>query len=146
MDGRFRSAGEVVSVDSTGITIRIGMNDSLSECSSMCDACGLCHGKKRRHMDVHVPLSAKRAEYSPGDRVMVEYRRRDPALVAVVFFVPPLLGLLIGAGLAKYLWNAGDGGFLVGCLIGLAVGFLIPVFLRQWIRAALSPNAVLVEG
>ena len=78
-----------------------------------------------------------RAGAGIGDEVWLALDDAALSSAAVFAYLPPLLGLLIGAVLAE-VQGAGDGGVVVGALAGLGLGLLAARFLSN--RAGLRPH------
>ena len=83
-----------------------------------------------------------RAGAGVGDEVWLALDDAALSTAAVFAYLPPLLGLLIGAALAEA-QGAGDGGVVLGALAGLGLGLLAARFLSN--RAGLRPHMLSVD-
>lgn len=135
--------GTVVAIERDMAVVRIEREEDCGGCRS-CAMKALCRGRDTGHMDLVASLAGGAAP-SPGTRVQVAYRETNPALAALVMFVPSLLGLFFGGFAANRLWHASDGIFLAGCLVGLLAG-LAATFVLYRLSSALKPAARLVDG
>ncbi len=87
---------------------------------SACGRCGLCSAGPGGDRFLDLPADGPLREAKPGDRVDIELTAPNAAVVALVVFGLPLLGLVAGA-LVGVQWYA-DAGLLVGGAVGLGVG------------------------
>ncbi len=124
MEGLVRGKGVVLSREDDKLVIRMPA-DGDESCVSHCETCGLCEKGKKRFIDVYADLTPVTNTLQEGAVVSVEYERRDPGMAAVLFFLPALLGLLIGGFAGAKLSDGNDnllllmigGGFLLGALV-----------------------------
>ncbi len=135
--------GAILSVGPDWLLVRVdeeefGEGDGCRSCAMR----GMCHGRAARGTEVKVPVPDA-AKWQPGERVRLRYRQANPALAAVVMFLPALLGLLLGGFAANGLFGAGDGIFLAGSAGGLVLGLLITVAVNR-LFPSLGPKAELI--
>ena len=98
--------------------------------ASACDACSGGRGCALRWLarpggamlEVGTPcLDGRRL--LPGDRVVLEVDDGELLRAAVLAYVPPLIGLLAGPGVATWLVPGSEAAALVAAALGLATGW-----------------------
>jgi sigma-E factor negative regulatory protein RseC len=112
-----------------------------------CGACGSARGcglrglggHGRRHLDVPAQRDGD-APLEAGESVTLSVADGDLWRVAATLYLPPLVGLIAGSVLARYVLQGGDGLAAAGALCGLMAGWLLA---RAWARTA--PPDVLVR-
>lgn len=140
MEGMVRAPGVVFTFEDGQVVVRAPA-EGTDGCAAACDACGLCDKRKMRYIDIIVPYDRETGTLNRWDKVEVEYERRDPGYAALLFFLPPLFGLVGGGYLLRYLAGGGDMVFLIGALAGIVIGGLISVMISRRF-----PNMVRPEG
>ena len=142
MYGRIRGIGRVHAVEDGHVIVRVP-RDNGELCKASCKGCALCETGKIRYLDIRTEAK-EGALLRPGQRLVVEYRRRDPGLAAALFFLPPLFGLAAGAH-ALDRFAGGDWMFLAGAVAGFTAGMLASLgFIRLFPRL-MRPEARIVQ-
>ena len=134
----------VLAVDSCGALVTVDP-ETEADCGG-CSSCAmksLCRGQDAGRLDVRIPV-ADGGQLRPGERIRVAYRGANPAVAALILFLPGLLGVVFGGFAANALAGGGDGVFLTGALTGLAVGTGITYAVSRSV-ASLRPDAKLSE-
>lgn len=145
MYGLVRGIGMVRAVEDGRVVVRMPLDGGGAElCKTSCEGCALCDRGKVRHLDL---LAAVRdgVPPEPGQQVVVEYRRRDPALAAILFFLPPLIGLALGGHILNRFVGGGDWMFLAGALAGFVAGALVSLCLSRFFPRLVRPEAKILE-
>lgn len=102
-------------------------------CESAASACGACSGGRGcalrwlarpggAMLEVEMPFLDGR-RLLPGDGVVVEVEDGELLRAAMLAYVPPLIGLLAGPGVATILAPGSESAALVAAGLGLAVGW-----------------------
>lgn len=134
--------GTVLSVQPDAILVRIDKEEDCGGCRS-CAVRALCQGRDGGHLDI--PLSPVPGVTAvPGERVRVEYRGANPAVAALIMFVPALIGLFAGGLIGNRYGEGSDGILLLGCLVGLVLGLVVSIVLSK--ARSLRPEARLLGG
>jgi len=76
---------------------------------------------------------ASRDQLVPGDAVVIEVSDGDLLRAALRAYLPPLLGLLAGAAVARLGAGAGEGVAVLAALAGLVIGWGVA---RAWLGRA----------
>jgi positive regulator of sigma E activity len=121
MNSRAERSGEVLGVESGVATVRL---EAASGCSS-CGSRGTCAAAGAARQIVHLPLARKLA---PGDRVTVSMPESSVALAALIGYLVPPLGLLVGAVAATLVLGGefdSDTAAVLGGALGLVGGLFI---------------------
>ena len=145
MYGPVRTLGVVRSVEDGYVVVQAAVERAKADfCHSKCKVCTHCEKEEDARIDLHVAVEAgERPE--AGQEVMVEYERRDPALAAILFFLPPLAGLATGGYILAGILSGGDGMFLVGAFAGFVAGGLLSWGFSRSFPRLLRPEARIVE-
>ena len=140
MKGSFKGFAVVLSHNEGNFLVRMPLDEESGDCGG-CKICQTCGSEKNKFIDVSVSFSKGEIPPSVGSRVMIEYHRRDPGLAAILFFAPPLVGLVGGGYLFRWAGADSDGFFLVGAASGLLAGIGL-----AWIVSRLFPFLFRQEG
>lgn len=125
MDDAEIKKGIVAAIEPGGLVVRFDNEEECGGCRS-CAVKSLCRGRDSGQMEL--PLSLEReiaSGYAIGDRIAIRYRAANPAVTAVILFLPTLLGLSFGGFIANVLFQGGDGVFLAGTAVGIAIGLAV---------------------
>jgi positive regulator of sigma E activity len=123
-----------VAVERDALVLRVGADEAWISPLAACSGCGGCQGRCDWLQSELSPagLRLSRALFTeapiPGQRVRLRWEA--PALLATAqrAYGWPLLGLLLGAGLAAMLNSSlrlGDAGVLLGALLGTLLGMTL---------------------
>lgn len=142
MDDYTIREGTVLDVQPDKVMVRIDKEEDCGGCRS-CAVRALCQGRDTGHLDLPLrPVDGVAAV--PGGRVRVAYRGANPAVAAVIMFVPALIGLFLGGFIGNRFWSGSDGILLAGCLLGLGLGVAATYGISQ--LRSLRPEARLLGG
>lgn len=118
--------GRIVAIDAAGVLIETQRNSTCSSCSAQ-KACG--HGilntqSGRPNQRTLIPLNAaQRSQYRIDEAVELTIDERLLVRAALLMYLLPLLGLLLGASLAATL-APGD----ISAAFGALAGFVLALY------------------
>ncbi len=145
MEGWVRNIGVVQTIAADEYTVRVPWEKLADSCSSACAACGLCDRDKQRYYTVTARLGSGATMPGIGDRVLLEFKVRDPWFAAVLFFAPPLLGIFIGSFIASRITGATDGLFVAGALVGFVIGGIISLAASRLFPRLARPRGDIIK-
>ena len=145
MYGPVRTLGVIRSVEDGYVVVQAAVEGVKADfCHSKCKVCSHCGNEEDTRVDLHIAVEAGNRP-AAGQEGMGEYERRDPALAAILFFLPPLVGLAAGGYVLTGILSGGDGMFLAGALAGFVVGGLAAWGFSRSFPGLLRPEARIVE-
>lgn len=123
-----------MAVEREALVLRVGVDDAWISPLAACSGCGGCQGRCDWLQDevtaagLRLPKALFDEAPVPGQRIRLRWEA--PALLATAqrAYGWPLLGLLLGAGLAAMLNSSlrlGDAGVLLGALLGTLSGMAL---------------------
>lgn len=135
--------GTVIGQAPGQIMVRIDKEEDCEGCRS-CAVKAMCRGREEKYMDVPVPVSGDQPP-AKGSPVRISYRAANPALAALIMFLPALVGLSLGGFAAAHLWPGSDVLLLAGCLIGVLVGITV-TYAATKTMTSLRPHVRLLDN
>ncbi|MCL2000649.1 MAG: SoxR reducing system RseC family protein [Planctomycetes bacterium] len=140
--------GAVISIGLDRLRVRLDPEAARDE-NGGCRSCamrGWCRGRWSGSGEVTVTVTdMNAAKRCLGERVRLHYVQANPALAAIILFVPALVGLALGAFAAAWLFGGEDKVFLIGAGCGFALGLLVTFAINR-LSLSLRPIIKLAEA
>ncbi|MFC1592295.1 SoxR reducing system RseC family protein [Thermodesulfobacteriota bacterium] len=135
----------VIAVENGSAIIRVCLE--RQECAG-CQSCSAGQKTPKDSKELVLALQVDEG-VRVGDNLEIDLALPDQLLAAILVFVPPMLGMIIGAAGARLLYPASGSAVVIGSIAGFLAGFgLTGLFermisrrpLRATLRRVLPPN------